>query len=434
MKAHSLDRSRLAIIGLIVLVVAVAAGGVVVWATRKSPIFIGAVYPTNGGQGPGGIEEYRGVELASILANSEGGVHGRRIALHLKETDSADEAPGSVDFLAAEGAPVIMGSYGSTISLPAAQAAYNRGRDFWETGAVGELGMLSTAVPPPYLGTRVFRFPPAGTVLGTSAIDFVNNELAPQVASKGPLRFAVAYVKDAYGSEVAAGALKEIARLNLPLVGTFPYDLNSVNYGDLASQIKASDANVLFVASYLTDAVSLRQQILAQHVPLLVNIGTSSSYCLPEFGADLGSQAVGLFASDKPSGDVLKTSNLAPGAASALIWARKQYAARWGGSMGAAALTGFAGGWGLFHFVLPAAKSMTPGAIAAAARQMNLPMGALPNGSGLEFGPPGSQSAGENLRALSVIWEWIAPNTRAVIWPRSYATSPIKDLLASSAS
>lgn len=432
MKAHLFDRYKLAIIGLIALAVAVLAGGVVVWVTRKPSIFVGAVYPTNGGQGPGGIEEYRGVELASILANSQGGVHGRPIALHLVETDSADEAPGSVNILASQGAPIIMGSYGSTISLPAAQAAYNRGRDFWETGAVGELGMLSTAVPPPYLGTRVFRFPPAGTVLGTSAVDFVNNHLAAQ-ASKQPLRYAVAYVKDAYGSEVASGALKEIARLKLTLAGTFHYDLNSVNYGALASQIKASGANVLFVASYLTDAVSLRQQILAQHVPLLINIGTSSSYCLPEFGADLGDQAVGLFASDKPSGDVLKTSNLAPGAASALVWARKQYAARWGGSMGAAALTGFAGGWGLFHFVLPAAKSMTPGAIAAAARTMNLPMGALPNGSGLDFGAPGGKSAGENLRALSVIWEWTAPDVRSVVWPRSYATSPIRDLPVSSA-
>ena len=60
-------------------------------------------------------------------------------------------------------------------------------------------------------------------------------------------------------------------------------------------------------------------------------------------------------------------------------------------------------------------------------------MGALPNGSGLAFGAPGSSGAGENLRALSVIWEWTAPNTRSVVWPPAYATSPIEHLPVSSA-
>jgi hypothetical protein len=177
----------------------------------------------------------------------------------------------------------------------------------------------------------------------------------------------------------------------------------------------------------------MRQAILAKHVPLLANIGTSSSYCLPAFGAQLGQQAVGLFASDKPDGDILKVSNLTPGAASALKWGRAEYAKRYGRTMSAAALTGFAGGWALFHHVLPAAKALTVKAIAAAARSTQLPMGALPNGSGLAFGAPGSSSAGENLRALSVIWEWTAPNTRSVVWPLAYATSPIEHLPVSSA-
>ncbi|HWD08507.1 MAG TPA: hypothetical protein VHA57_05360, partial [Actinomycetota bacterium] len=198
-------------------------------------------------------------------------------------------------------------------------------------------------------------------------------------------------------------------------------------------QIAAAHTNVLFVASYLDDAIQLRQQILAQRVPLLINIGTSSSYCLPQFGQDLGAQAVGLFASDKPDGTVIKTSNLTPEAAKALAWANKEYNARWGGDLSAAALTGFAGAWGLFHDILPAAKSITPQAVAAAARAVDLPLGSLPNGSGLHFGAPGSVKAGENLNALSVIWEWTAANTRQVVWPPSYATSPIENLPVSSA-
>jgi ABC-type branched-subunit amino acid transport system substrate-binding protein len=409
------------------IALALVAAAVVFWVARRPSVTIGAVYPTGGGQGPGGVEEYRGLTLAAALQNKEGGVRGRSIDIHLKAADSADAAPAAVQSLASQGAKIIAGSYGSTISFPAAQAAYNRGLDFWETGAVGDLGMLATDVPPPYLGTNVFRFPPAGTVLGSSAVDFVANQLKPSLPER-PLRYTVAYVNDAYGAEVGQGALDQLSKQGLTLAAKIPYDLLHADYNAIVDQIAAARTDVLFVASYIDDAVSMRKAILAKHVPLVANIGTSSSYCLPAFGDQLGPQAVGLFASDKPDGDILKASNLTPGAASALEWGRAEYARRYGGTMTAAALTGFAGGWALFHHVLPAAKELTPKAIADAARSTQLPMGALPNGSGLAFGRPGGAGAGENLRALSVIWEWTAPNTRSVVWPPSYATSPIEHL------
>jgi ABC-type branched-subunit amino acid transport system substrate-binding protein len=413
------------------IALALAAAAIVFWVARRPTLTIGAVYPTGGGQGPGGIEEYRGLTLAAALQNNDGGVDGRTIDIHLKAADSADAAPGAVQALASQGAPVIAGSYGSTISFPAAQAAYHRGLDFWETGAVGDLGMLATDVPPPYLGSNVFRFPPAGSVLGSSAVDFVANQLRSSLPDR-PLRYTVAYVNDAYGAEVGQGALDQISKLGLTLAAKIPYDLLHADYNAIVDKIAAARTDVLFVASYIDDAVSMRKAILAKHVPLVANIGTSSSYCLPAFGEQLGPQAVGLFASDKPDGDILKASNLTPEAASALEWGRSEYARRYGGPMTAAALTGFAGGWALFHHVLPAAKALTPTAIADAARSTQLPMGALPNGSGLAFGRPGGAGAGENLRALSVIWEWTAPNTRSVVWPPAYATSPIEHLAVSS--
>ena len=420
-------------VGLLVAGVALAVlAAAVVVRVHRPPVRVGAVYPTGGGQGPGGVEEYRGVTLAAALANNEGGVHGRPIALDLRRADSADAAPGAVQELSASGAKVVVGSYGSTISFPAAEASFNRGLVFWETGAVGDLGMLSESVAPPYLGTRVFRFPPAGSVLGASAVDFVANELKSSLPDR-PLRYTVAYVADGYGSEVGQGALDEISRLGLTLAAKLPYQLAGADYQALADRIAQARTDVLVVASYVDDAVAMRHAVLAKKVPLVANIGTSSSYCMPAFGAALGRQAVGLFASDKPDGDVLKTSNLTPDAARALEWARKEYARRYGESMTAPALTGFAGAWALFHHVLPSAKDLSPRGVAAAARAAQLPKGSLPNGSGMAFGPPGTPGAGENLRALSVIWEWTAPNTREVVWPPSYATSPIVPLPAAAA-
>jgi hypothetical protein len=75
--------------------------------------------------------------------------------------------------------------------------------------------------------------------------------------------------------------------------------------------------------------------------------------------------------------------------------------------------------------VLPAAASQDPAAVAAAARTVRIPAGGLPNGSGLEFAPPGGADAGANLRAASVIWEWTQVNQREVTWPPQFATAPI---------
>jgi hypothetical protein len=74
---------------------------------------------------------------------------------------------------------------------------------------------------------------------------------------------------------------------------------------------------------------------------------------------------------------------------------------------------------------LPRAESLTPDAIARAARAVRLPTGSLPDGSGLAFAPPGTPVAGANLEAQHVIWEWIRPRTRAIVWPQTYATHPI---------
>jgi hypothetical protein len=46
----------------------------------------------------------------------------------------------------------------------------------------------------------------------------------------------------------------------------------------------------------------------------------------------------------------------------------------------------------------------------------------------LKFGEPGTVTAGANVLASSVVWQWQAPGEYAVVWPPRYATSPIERL------
>src|SRR5947207_199010 len=182
-RRNPMRRSRLAAAAVVVTALATSCGGP---RRASSPLVVGAMYPTSGSQGPGGVEEYRGVVLAAQLANELGGVDGHPVAIRPVDAQSADAAPGAVAALAADGARFVLGSYGSTISAPAAIAADRRGMLFWETGAVGYM-------PATGRGRLVFRVSPSGLILGASAMDFVTTELAPRWhRSPSSLRFAVA--------------------------------------------------------------------------------------------------------------------------------------------------------------------------------------------------------------------------------------------------
>jgi len=391
-------------------------------ASSGDAIRVGAVYPLSGTQGPGGLAEFHGVEVAASMANALGGVNGRPIALVPIDTPEGSVAGQAISMLHSRGIRLVVGSYGSTISAPASAAAARAGMLFWETGAVGQMAA-------PDEGRLVFRVAPTGATLGSAAIHFVAHQLAPRLhRTPASLRTVVINVNDVYGREVAAGALGAIRADGLHLVDRFAYNAYRLRPDALARRIAAAHPDVLFASAYVEDGVAVRRALVRRHVHLLAAIGSSSSYCMPAFGRALGADAVGLFASDKPDAGVLDPSGLTPAARALLAKADAQYRARFHTSMDAPALAGFSAGWALFRWTMPHAASMSPDAVSAVARGLHVPEGGLPNGSGIDFAPPGSPGAGSNLLAASVIWEWTGVDERWVVWPQRYATWPIRVL------
>jgi branched-chain amino acid transport system substrate-binding protein len=406
-------------IALVCLASITAAG----CSRTADPIRVGAVYPLTGAEADGGgLDEFRGAKLAAALVNEDGGVDGRAIELVPIDVPGADAAPGAIETLHDRGIDLVLGSYGSTISRPAAEGAALRDMLFWETGAVGDMTGTSA-------GELVFRVSPTGGTLGHAAISFIADELAPELDRRArSLRFAVANVDDVYGRSVAQGAVDEIENRGLTLTGSFPYDPYHADLKELARAIARSGPDVLFVSAYLEDGVALRREYVRQGFDLLASIGTSSSYCHPQFGEALGEDALGLFASDKPDSGSLNTEGLTPEARDLLARASAAFRDRFDEDMSAPALSGFSAAWALFHDVFPRATSFGAEAVARAARGIEIPRGALPNGSGLSFAAPGTPDAGANLRAASVIWEWVGVGERAVVWPPQFATTSIRPI------
>jgi branched-chain amino acid transport system substrate-binding protein len=407
---------RLSIVAVALLLIAAGCTA----ADDSDALTLGAIYPISGLQGPGGLEEANGVRLAVELANQRGGVQGRPVRLELLDVDRGDAAPRALDRLQRKGVDVVLGTYGSTISAPAAAAAQRSGMVLWETGAVGLIGSDAGA------GESFFRLAPMGASLGRAAVAFVRDRLSSTLGATGPLRYAVAYVDDAYGRSVGLGAAEEARASGQELVGTFPYSIRGLDAEALVREIATTKPDVLFVSAYLDDGIALRKAQVSQGLGLKASIGTSSSYCMPSFAHALGPAAVGLFASDKPDGREVRLEALQPEAREILAWGRDRYRERHGEDMTPAALSGFANAWALVGHVLPASSGMSPAEVAAAARSVKLAGGTLPNGAGLDLAGPGVEDAGENRRAVSVIWQWVDSTTQAVVWPPAFATRPLQ--------
>ncbi len=416
--------TRRRIVPAVVLVLGLVAATVAFAATRggdDNRLTIGALYPTSGPQGEGGSEELRGVQLAADWANDHGGVNAKSVRLRAVDVERAEAVPTAMRALHADGVDLVVGSHGSAISAAAAQVASDERMLFWETGAVGLVG------PEVDSGRSFFRLAPMGANLGRAGMTFIFEQMASRLGVDRPLSVAVAYVDDVYGRAVSGGAI-EAASAGGVLAGTFPYDAATADFDDLARRIAGAHPDVLFVVAYIDDGVALRAATVRQGVHLLASIGTSSSYCHPAFGDRLGDAAVGLFASDKPDAAHVQESALTSDARAALRWVTAEYTRRWHTDMSAAALSGFSNASALFSAVLPAARTATPAAVAAAALTTKLPVGSLANGGGLDLAPPGAADAGENRNAASVIWEWVAVRTRAVVWPPAFATHAIEAL------
>ena len=102
------------VFALVLATAFVAAGAC---ASREEPLRIGAVYPLSGTQGPGGIDEFRGVRVAVELVNSDGGIGGRPVELVPVDVPAGDAAPAAIAISGVVFALVHLPAYG-TAAIP----------------------------------------------------------------------------------------------------------------------------------------------------------------------------------------------------------------------------------------------------------------------------------------------------------------------------
>jgi branched-chain amino acid transport system substrate-binding protein len=454
-----------ALAAALVATVVVASGG----HAPAAVIRIGAVFPITSNAAALAGPELAGVRIAADLANADGGIAGQRIELVERDLPSRGAADGVMRDLKEQGVQLVIGAYSSDLSIAASQAADRAGLLYWESGAVADQ-LTGRGLP------MTFRVGASGANLGDNSATFAADELASRLGKPvADLRVAIAVADDAYANSVADAAQATAAARGMPVVARRSYYLGAPDWPRVMADLKAARPDVLILASHIPDGIAFRQAMLASGLKVGAFIGSTMAECDPDFAGVLGADAIGIFASDRPTAG-FQPSALEPEAAAtygrfATAWAAVSRAAngastsgdsagggydRYGSSDGSdgeytitgpdsnatseqseEALSGFTAAWALFHDVLPAAAAnggdgagsagaaaFDATAVAAAARAIDLPEGSLPNGAGLHFSTDPAR-LGQNDRAAAVIWQWQAIRTYEFVWPSTYATGQV---------
>ncbi len=412
----------------VVLVAACSTAATTPVASTPS-LRIGVVLPLTGMPAELAGQERLGIQLAADLVNTDGGVAGRQIVLDVRDVSDANAAPQVVAAFKAEGASVVVGSYASDLSMAVSGAAADAGLVYWESGAVADQ-LTGRGLP------LVFRVGADGARLGSNSATFAASELAPLLGkTASDLRVTIVAANDDYARSVADAAQTGIATSRRGAGGSDRLQPLLPDWPTVLDKLVASRPDVVILAAHIPDGEAFRRAMIAANVHVGALIGSTMAQCVGDFGEELGPDAVGVFASDRPTGG-FNPNALTP-AARALY---ERFATAWlaAGSSGQPSeegLAGFSAAWALFHDVLPTAHGFDPASIAAAARSMDLPDGSLPNGSGLRFSSDPAR-LGQNELAAAVVWQWhagIGPApaggtvaaTSVTVWPAQFATSPI---------
>jgi branched-chain amino acid transport system substrate-binding protein len=422
-------------------------------AATGEPLRIGAVFPIGTNAEALAGPELAGVRIAAELVNADGGVGGRPIELVVRNLASRGDSDAVMADLAGQGIRVVIGAYSSDLSIAASAAADRAGLVYWEAGAVADR-LTGRGLP------LVFRVGTSGSTLGANSAAFAARELAPRLSKRpADLRIAIAVADDDYARSVADAAAATAAREGLTVVTRVTYNLSLPDWPRVMAELAAARPDTIILASHIPDGIAFRQAMLAAHLRVGALIGSTMAECDPDFAGDLGEDAIGIFASDRPTAG-FRPEALSSAARStydrfAAAWAQAVLSFAAPGESGGAgeygagdseysisgpaesgtaeqneeALAGFSAAWALFRDVLPAAAPTAGGLeaarVAAVARSVDLPEGTLPNGAGLRFSADAA-TLGQNERAAAVIWQWQAVRRYAFVWPPSYATGDIQ--------
>jgi branched-chain amino acid transport system substrate-binding protein len=370
--------------------VALAVAAFVGLAGAQERLRIGAINPYSGPLALYGDELARGYQLALDERNAKGGVLGRKVELLRGDATTAQQGIAAVDQLVTrDNVDLFIGTYVSTVSNAASDAALRHKKIYWDTNA------LATELTERKLPNFVRAGPNAGNFADMS-VRVVVEMIAP-LLKKQPqeLRVLVEHEESISGKSIGDAQKKLLEEKGVRVLGQGAHNIKASDLTDVVLRARRANPDVLMNMGFVPDTNLLLKTMREQGYkpPIIVLTGTGDT---PETLEALGAEYLeGIFVVSYPRPDISET--FGPGASAYLAAYRKAYGREPIAPQGLTAFTGMK----LLLEAVEAAGSTDMTKVRDAAAKMDRPANSYASGFGVKF-----DDKFQNLRAQPTVIQW----------------------------
>jgi branched-chain amino acid transport system substrate-binding protein len=390
-------------------------------AQGQEPIKIGVLQPMTGPATKNGIENYTAMQIARDMINERGGINGRKVEFLLADIPTPTAAISETErLITKEGVKMTLGSGVSLLAIPVSQAAERHGVFHWETAGAADI-----------ITKRGFKYTfqvgPAAYRYSQAAVDLTLDDLAKRLGkSPADLRVALLWENRAFGKSVGDGVRSYAKQKGMSLVYDEGYDQFLTDMTPIVQKLKDVKPDVLIAISFPNDAILFQRKAKELDFNVGAFVGVSAGYSNPDLRDSIGDMVNGIFVSDFAA--KVNPKALQPETVKIAEEFFKRYDEKLRRPPAGHASSSFSATWALFTEVLPKAKTFEADELRDIAMKLDLPMGALANGSGIKFTnndwAPDPKDAGQNLRASIGVWQWQKSGNNQV-FPTNLATHDI---------
>jgi len=384
----------------------------------QETIRIGVLEPMTGPANKNGIENYTAMEIARDMINERGGINGKKVEFLLADVPNPTAAVSETERLITnDGVKITLGSGISPLAIAVSQAAERHGVFHWETAGAADI-----------ITKRGFKYTfqvgPAAYRYAQAAVDFTMQELTKKLNKPiGELRIALLWENRAFGKSVGDGVRSYAKEKNIKLIYDEGYDQFATDMTPIVQKLKDIKPDVLIAISFPNDAILFQRKAKELDFNVSAMIGVSAGYSNPDLRSSIGDMVDGIFVSDFAA--KVNPKALLPETVKIAEEFFKRYDDKLHRPPAGHASSSFSATWALFTEVLPKAKTLDAAELRDIALKLDLPNGALANGSGIKFTNndwvPDPKDAGQNLRASIGVWQWQKSGNNQV-FPTNLAT------------
>ncbi len=263
-----------------VFLAALLVSGMAGAAEKRPVVRIGATASLTGSYEVPGTSQMQGLRMWAADVNKRGALLGHRveIVVYDDKSDPATSAALYEKLITEDRADLLVGPYGSDITMAAAAVADRHGMPMVAAGAAARKIWMQGF-------DNVFQ-------IDTPADQYM--DLPLRLAEQHNLtRVAVVYADSEFPREVADGVRELVQALGLELVFDEAYAVGRTEFADLAVRLAAMRPEVLLTGTYLEDAIGLVRAVKSAGLsPKIIAMTVGPAF--REFGEALGDDAEGI--------------------------------------------------------------------------------------------------------------------------------------------